>query len=103
MIGTGIDGIMGFQPTAHNDVECFKKRYGDRVAIIGNVCVTELMPKGTPWQVDQEVKKLIMEIGTGGGYVLSTCNALINDQPIENVITLHLSVEKYGHYPLQFS
>jgi len=103
MIGTGIDGIMGFQPTAHNDIEGFKKRYGDRVSIIGNVCVTELMPKGTPWQVDQEVKKLITEIGTGGGYILSTCNSLINDQPIENVITLHLSVEKYGQYPLQFS
>ena len=101
MIETGVDGIMGFQPTAHNDIERFKELYGDKVALVGNICVTELMPKGTPWHVDQEVKKLIGSIGKNGGYILSTCNALLHDEPIENVITLHLSAEKYGHYPLQ--
>ena len=102
MIGTGIDAIMAFQPTANNDIFKFKKQYGDKISFMGNICVTELMPHGTPWEVDQEVKKLIKEIGRDGGFMLSTCNALLNDQPLANVITLHLAAEKYGRYPIEY-
>ena len=98
MIATGVDGIMGFQPTANNDISEYKRRYGDRIAIIGNICITKLMPHGTPWEIDQEVKKLVEEIGYNGGFVLSTCNSLLKDEPIANVLAMHLAVEKYGHY-----
>jgi uroporphyrinogen decarboxylase len=100
MVATGIDGIMGFQPTAHNDIVQYKEKYGDDICFIGNICVTELMPKATPWQIDQEVERLIREVGRDGGFILSTCNALLHDEPIENVVTLHLAAEKYGVYPL---
>jgi len=98
MIATGVDGIMGFQPTANNDISEYKRRYGDRIVIIGNICITKLMPHGTPWEIDQEVKKLVEEIGYNGGFVLSTCNSLLKDEPIANVLAMHLAVEKYGHY-----
>lgn len=100
MISTGIDGIMGIQPTANNDIESYKRKYGKKITFIGNICVSKLMPYGKPWDVDFAVKDLIKKIGFDGGLVVSTCNALLNDQPIENVITMHLAVEKYGHYPV---
>jgi uroporphyrinogen decarboxylase len=98
MIATGVDGIMGFQPTANNDISSYKKKYGDRIVLIGNICVTRLMPRGTPWEIDQEVKKLVEKIGYGGGFVLSTCNSLLKDEPIANVLAMHLGAEKYGHH-----
>lgn len=98
MINTEIDAIMGIQPTAHNNIFDYKKKYGDRISFIGNICVSNLMPKAKPYEIDEEVKKLIEYVGANGGLIVSTCNALLDDQPVENVITLHLSVEKYGHY-----
>jgi len=89
---------MGIQPTAHNNIFDYKKKYGDRISFIGNICVSNLMPKAKPYEIDEEVKKLIEYVGANGGLIVSTCNALLDDQPVENVITLHLSVEKYGHY-----
>ena len=102
MIDTGIDAIMAFQPTANNDIVKYKEKYGNKISFMGNICVTELMPHGTPWEIDQQVKKLIKDIGHDGGFMLSTCNALLNDQPISNVITMHLAAEKYGRYPIDY-
>ena len=99
MIQTGIDGIMGVQPTANNDIYKYKELYGEQISFIGNICVSKLMPNGKPIEVDAAVKELIEKVGKDGGLVVSTCNALLNDQPIENVVTMHLAVEKYGHYP----
>lgn len=101
MIGTGVEAIMGFQPTANNDVFEYKKQFGKEITFIGNICVTELMPHGTPWEVDQAVKRLIIDVGYDGGFVLSTCNALLSDEPTANVIAMHLAAEKYGHYPIK--
>jgi uroporphyrinogen decarboxylase len=96
MIGTGVDGIMAIQPLAKNDIYALKKQYGGRIAFIGNICISELMPKGTAAEVDREVKKLITHVARDGGFILSTCNALLDDQPLANIVTMHLAGEKYG-------
>ena len=48
------------------------------------------------------MKSLIRDIGSDGGYVLTTCNGIMEDVPVENAITMHMACEKYGHYPIRY-
>jgi uroporphyrinogen decarboxylase len=98
----GVDGLHALQPSAHNDIRAIKKRYGKKLTLIGNVDISRLLPFGNAWEVDQTVKGLIKDVGSEGGYILSTCNGIMEDVPVENAITLHLAVEKYGHYPINY-
>jgi uroporphyrinogen decarboxylase len=101
IVELGVDALHALQPTAHNDIRAIKKRYGNKLSLIGNVDISRLMPFGTPWEVDQEVKNLIRDVGSEGGYVLTTCNGIMEDVPVANAITMHLACEKYGYYPVQ--
>jgi uroporphyrinogen decarboxylase len=97
----GVDGLHALQPSARNDIREIKKRYGKKLALIGNVDISRLLPYGSPWEVDQNVRGLIRDVGGDGGYILTTCNGIMEDVPVENAITMHLACEKYGHYPIQ--
>ncbi len=96
----GVDALHAMQPSAGNDIREIKKRYGKKFSLIGNVDISRLMPFGTPWEVDQTVKAMIQDVGRGGGFVLTTCNGIMEDVPVTNAITMHLACEKYGRYPL---
>ena len=101
IVELGIDALHAIQPSAGNDIKDIKKRYGKIISLIGNVDISRLLPFGSPWEVDQDVCNLIRDVGSEGGFVLTTCNGIMEDVPIENAITMHLACEKYGHYPLQ--
>ncbi len=101
IINLGVDGLHSIQPAAQNDIVFYKKKYGDKLTFLGNIDINRLLPFGNPEEVDLQVKHLIENIGSNGGFVLGTCNAIMEDNPPENVITLHLATEKYGHYPLK--
>lgn len=96
----GVDAVHSIQPSARNDIVMFKKRYGNNLCLIGNVDVTSTLPFANPIEIDRQVKMLINEIGKSGSFVLSSANAICADVPVENAITLHLAVEKYGKYPI---
>jgi hypothetical protein len=57
-----------------------------------------LMPKGSPAEIDEAVRKMVEAIWNESrtGYVVATCNMLNNDQPLENALMLHFAAEKYG-------
>jgi uroporphyrinogen decarboxylase len=101
IVEIGVDALHAIQPSAGNDIREIKKRYGNKISLIGNVDISSLLPFGSPWEVDQDVRKLIMDVGSEGGFVLTTCNGIMEDVPVENAITMHLACEKYGHYPLR--
>lgn len=98
----GVDALHAIQPAAKNDIVSYKKRYGDRLAFLGNIDINRLLPFGSCEEVDRQVKYLIKNVGYNGGFVVGTCNAIMADTPPENALALHLSVEKHGHYPLEF-
>jgi uroporphyrinogen decarboxylase len=48
------------------DIRDVKRRYGDRLCVLGNVDLT-LLSLGTPEEVDAEVRSLIRDLAPGGG------------------------------------
>lgn len=100
MIDLGIQAINPFQRTATWDLKEVKKKYGDRICIIGNIDSSRTLPYGTPEDVDKEVKEAINIAGPGGGLVISSDHSLHDGIPIENMWAMINAVKKYGKYPM---
>ncbi len=77
-----------------------KKTYGDRIALIGNVDLGYILTRGTPQEVRDEVRSLIMRLGPGGGYLMSSANSITNYVPLENYKALLEATFEYGRYPI---
>ena len=58
------------------------------------------MPKGTPEEVEGEVKRRIAIYAPGGGYILCAAHCIQDDVPPENVVALYKAGEKWGNYLL---
>ena len=87
LIEIGLDIYNPFQPEIRN-VYAVKRRYGDRLCFYGGIGIQELLPRGTPQQVKAEVRRLIDEVGVGGGYILGPAHSVMADVPVENVVAM---------------
>jgi uroporphyrinogen decarboxylase len=96
LVDTGINALHAIQPSAGNDIFEYKKRFGDRLCLIGNLDINYLLPEGSPNDIADKVAEMADKMFFDKrGFVLSTCNLLNNDVPIENAITMHLSADRY--------
>lgn len=100
LVATGIDALHSIDPSANMKLEEIKSRYGDRLAICGNVDAATTMVSGTPEQVAEEARQCIKTAAAGGGYFLTTSNCIYKGVPLNNAITLAAFGKKYGRYPI---
>ena len=84
------------------DIAEVKKKYGDRVTLIGNVS-NELLQNGTPAQVAARTMELIRTMGPGGGYCLSSGNSVPDWATLENFKAMIETVKEHGAYPIRLS
>ena len=96
----GMNAIHQIQPSAM-DIERVKREYGDRVGITGNIDLDYTLTRGTPEEVDAEVKRRISTVAPGGGYMVSSANSLADYCKVENVLAMAEAIRKYGRYPIQ--
>jgi len=93
LIEIGLDVYNPFQPEIM-DVYALKRRYGDRLSFHGGVGIQDLLPHGTPQQVRAEARRLLREVGAGGGYILSPSHAVLTDTPPQNLMALVETVQE---------
>jgi uroporphyrinogen-III decarboxylase len=95
-------GISGLHPIEDGamDIRDVKRTYGDKICLLGNVNLN-LLGLGTPENIDREVRGLIRDVGSGGGYIVTSGNSLAGYLKPENVVAMSKAVQKYGAYPLQ--
>jgi hypothetical protein len=91
------DAIHPIQPDVM-DINEVKERYGDRVALVGNIFMDDLVHK-RPADIEEQVKERIDKIGAGGGYIISSSNSLTDDMKPENVKAMIDAIDNYGWYP----
>jgi uroporphyrinogen decarboxylase len=86
LLSLGIDGLHSLEPEAL-DIREVKRRWGDRVCLVGNVSLVTL-GRGTPEEVEAEAKGLIRDLGRDGGYMLSSSNSIASYVPVENALAM---------------
>jgi len=98
LLSMGISGIHPIDPNCM-DIRAFKRKFGERVCILGNVNLNTL-GMGTPEETYSEVRNLIMDLGPGYGYILSSGNSVPDYAKQENMLALAKAIEDFGPYTI---
>lgn len=80
-----------------NDIRKWKKVLKNHSALMGNVPAS-LLSHSTPQKVADFCKKLIEDIGDGGGFVLCNACSMPLDGRVENVRAMIETAHEYGRY-----
>lgn len=75
IVETGVHAVGPLEPAAGNDLVEFQSRWGDRVAVVGNVDV-DLLCRGTADEVRRTTRDLVTALAGHGGHVLSSGNTV---------------------------
>ena len=95
IVELGFDGIQSLQPSADMDIGEVKEKYGDQICLIGNIDLDYIMTFASPEEVRADVEKTIRQAAKGSGFILSTCNALVDIIPVENVHAMYDTAEEF--------
>ena len=94
IVNCGFDGIQSLQPSAGMDIQEIKEKYGDRLCLWGNIDLDYIMCFGSREEVKADVRRTIDIAGPGGGFILSTCNTMVDIIPPENIFAMMEEAEK---------
>jgi len=100
LIEIGIDVLNPIQPKAMDSVY-LKKRYGDKLSFWGTLDEQYTLPFGSSEEVKREVLERIKTIAPGGGFIISPCQHVQLDTPLENFMSFINTVKEYGKYPIR--
>ncbi|HUU09256.1 MAG TPA: uroporphyrinogen decarboxylase family protein [Phycisphaerae bacterium] len=95
IIEIGLDVLESVQPEARgmNPYE-LKRRWGDRITFWGGLGSQSTIPFAAPDAIRAEVRRLVREMGKGGGYMLAPAKGLQPETPTENAVAV---LESFVH------
>jgi uroporphyrinogen decarboxylase len=99
IVALGIDGYQAIEPDAGMDIALLKRKYGDRLCLLGNVDCGNTLTHASPSEVAAESKHVIDSAATGGGLILGSSNSIHDGVKLENFLTMIRTGAKYGKYP----
>ncbi len=97
LIIMGINCIHPMDPYGINYKD-YKKRYGNKIALAGNIDIEFPLSKGTPEDIEKDVKEHMKILKPGYGYVVSSSHSIVNHIPHENFIAYINAIHEYGKY-----
>jgi len=100
LVEAGIDAIDPLEPIAGMDIGEVKAKYGDRIAVIGNVDCSYLLCYGTVDEVVEAVKETIAKASPGGGHILASSNSIHPAVKPELYKAMVEAAKEYGRYPI---
>ena len=94
IINCGVDAIHPIEPKAMKIAEV-KEKVGDKLSLIGHVDV-DLLSRGTPEEVQQQVIKNVEEAGYNGGYCVGSGNSIPEYVKFENFLSMINTAKEIG-------
>ncbi|MEX1327540.1 MAG: uroporphyrinogen decarboxylase family protein [Desulfobacterales bacterium] len=96
----GVDILNPIHIRAQNMAPAGLKRdYGKDLAFWGGGVDTQgILPRGTPQEVKDDVRRNIEALAPGGGYVFNTIHNIQADVPPQNLIAMWEALQEYGVY-----
>jgi uroporphyrinogen decarboxylase len=100
LIEVGVDILNPVQVSAAGmDTRVLKREFGrDLVFWGGGVDTQRVLPRGTPQEVRDEVRRRIDDLAPGGGFVFTTVHNIQADVPPENLLAMWETLQECGAY-----
>jgi uroporphyrinogen decarboxylase len=100
LIESGIDILNPVQVSAAGmDTKELKRRFGKDLTFYGGgVDTQQVLPRGTPQEVRDEVHRRIDDLAPGGGFIFNTVHNIQADVPPENIVAMWEALREYGTY-----
>ncbi len=105
LVDLGVDVLNPIQvsATGMGDTKKLKAEFGDKLAFLGAIDTHHVLPAGTPEDVREEVRRRIMDLAPGGGYIVGSVHNIQPEVPPETVVAMVDSAYELGRYPLNLS
>ncbi|MFH1266300.1 MAG: uroporphyrinogen decarboxylase family protein [Planctomycetota bacterium] len=101
IVETGIDALNTIVPQAGMDFGLIKEKYGDRIAIVGNIDCGYLLSQAPVEEVREVTRRTIEIAAPGGGYCLSSSNSIHSSVKPENLMAMVETLREFGAYPVE--
>jgi len=101
ILDSGIDCLDPIDPIAGMDIGEMKQKYGDRVALKGNVDCAKTLTFGAEQEVVEETKSVIRKAAAGGGLILSSSNSIHSAVKPGNYLAMWNAIRMFGKYPIR--
>lgn len=99
MIAAGVEILNPVQHSAAEmDLATLKKEFGSTLTFHGAIDVQTVLPRSTPAQIRDEVKRVLDILAPGGGFILAPSHNIQGDTPPENVVAMFEAALEYGVY-----
>ena len=104
LIEMGVDVVNPVQVSAKDmDTQRLKREFGEKITFWGGIDTHHVLPFGSPQDVEKEVRRRILDLAPGGGYVLTAVHNIQPGVPPENVCRMYEAAQKYGNYPIKMN
>lgn len=97
LLDMGVNCVTPMDPSGI-DYRDYKKRYGNRVTLHGNIDLTWPLATGTPADVEKDVLEHIEVMKPGGRWICGSSHSIVNYIPHDNFVTMINTVHKHGRY-----
>lgn len=94
LIEIGIDILDPIQPVSSEmKPENLSMRFGDKICFHGGIDIQNILPYGTPVEVQEEVRHYASVFGKGGGYICCPAHLFQPDIPPENIFAFYTALQ----------
>jgi uroporphyrinogen decarboxylase len=97
LLEMGVDCLTPMDPSGI-DYRDYKKRFGHRVTLHGNIDITWPLVNGTPGDVERDVKEHMDVLKPGGRWIAGSSHSIVNYIPHENFLAMINAFHEYGQY-----
>ncbi|MDX2109546.1 MAG: uroporphyrinogen decarboxylase family protein [Verrucomicrobiota bacterium] len=94
---TGIDALQAIDPVAGMDMKTTLSMVGNRLCLCGNIDCG-LLVRGSPEEVYQSTKDLLVTCKDQGSMILGASNAVQPEVPVENYRAMICAWKEFGQY-----
>ena len=94
-IEMGFSGFHPVEPSEHCDIYEHKKRWGDRIALCGNIDCATVLSGGTPEEVARDTLEHLGRLSPGGGYLCGSSHDVGDNVPVDNLRAMVETVARY--------
>ena len=101
IVDSGIDCLDPIEPTAGMFITEVREKYGNRIALKGNVDCSETLTFGSVDDVIKETRQCLKDAKPGTGYILSSSNSIHSGVKPENYKAMVDTLLEFGNLPLK--